>query len=395
MVGFMAALDREQVNLLPPSEAPRLLQDIALQYPDVYVLTDNAGPASDLEVFPYPEQFASNEYADVVPAFDKNQVAAIAFTSGSTGKPGPNVKTWGSLVNGAEKARSRFWPHADSGACIVGTVPQQHMYGLETTIMLPSQSGLSFTSERPFYPEDIRQALAGVSIPRILVTTPLHIRACAREKPPLPEIEIIISATAPLSQSLAREAEAQFKTRVYEIYGCTEAGSVASRRTIEGDKWYAYDGTALTVRGEKCFVETEDLEQPVELADVVVLSGPGEFTLHGRKADMINIGGKRGSLADLNYKLNNIEGVQDGVFFMPDDISNKVNRLTAFVVAPRLSRTDLNYELKQSLDPVFLPRPVYFLDSLPRSASGKLPRDQLVELARDLAHASKHSIKEP
>ena len=394
MVGFIAAMDRRQVSLLPPNEAPRLLQDIVLEYPDVYAIIDSTDSVQGMEVFTYPEQLASNLSCDTVPAFHAKQIAAIAFTSGSTGKPKPNIKTWGSLVNGAEKAKNRFWHQQQADACIVGTVPQQHMYGLETTIMFPSQSGLSFTSGRPFFPEDIRQALSRVPAPRILMTTPLHIRACTGENKPLPETEFIISATAPLSQNLAREAEALFDTRVYEIYGCTEAGSIASRRTIEGDKWYAYDRTTLTSEGENCFVETEDLEEPVELGDVVVLSSPYEFTLHGRKADMINIGGKRGSLADLNYKLNNIKGVQDGVFFMPEETSSKVNRPTAFVVAPDLSRNELNKELKQSLDPVFLPRPIYFVDQLPRLASGKLPRDQLVKLARDLALASKHAIKE-
>lgn len=41
------------------------------------------------------------------------------------------------------------------------------------------------------------------------------------------------------------QAEATFNAPVLEIYGCTEAGSVASRRTLEGDRWRLYDGFEL------------------------------------------------------------------------------------------------------------------------------------------------------
>jgi acyl-coenzyme A synthetase/AMP-(fatty) acid ligase len=34
------------------------------------------------------------------------------------------------------------------------------------------------------------------------------------------------------------------------------------------------------------------------------------------------------------------------------------------------------------MDPVFLPRPLVFVDALPRNATGKLPREALQQLAR-------------
>ncbi len=57
---------------------------------------------------------------------------------------------------------------------------------------------------RPFYPEDIRSALMAVPGRRLLVTTPIHVRACVTEGTLLPELELILSATAPLSVGLAR-----------------------------------------------------------------------------------------------------------------------------------------------------------------------------------------------
>ena len=44
------------------------------------------------------------------------------------------------------------------------------------------------------------------------------------------------------------------------------------------------------------------------------------FRLLGRANDLIHVAGKRSSLAHLNFHLNRIEGVADGVFWLPDDV---------------------------------------------------------------------------
>ena len=97
---------------------------------------------------------------------------------------------------------------------------------------------------------------------------------------------------------------------------------------------------------------------------------------------MVNIAGKRTSLGYLNHQLNGIEGVRDGVFFMPDENGDVVTRLTTFVVAPGLTRDVLLGALRSRVDAVFLPRPLYFVDALPRNATGKLPREALLRYAQ-------------
>jgi 3-hydroxymyristoyl/3-hydroxydecanoyl-(acyl carrier protein) dehydratase len=114
----------------------------------------------------------------------------------------------------------------------------------------------------------------------------------------------------------------------------------------------------------------------------VELEDERTFILHGRSADMVNIAGKRTSLAYLNHQLNSIEGVRDGVFFMPEDAADAVVRPLAFAVAPGLSREDLVKALRERIDAVFLPRPLHLVEALPRNATGKLQREALRQLAR-------------
>jgi acyl-coenzyme A synthetase/AMP-(fatty) acid ligase len=112
--------------------------------------------------------------------------------------------------------------------------------------------------------------------------------------------------------------------------------------------------------------------------------------LHGRGGDVVNIGGHRVSLADLNQKLNEIEGVQDGVFFLPDENGTSVTRLMAVVVAPGKSAEQILSTLRDVIDPVFLPRPLHVVANLPRNETGKLTREALLRLAHTLHEQDRH-----
>jgi acyl-coenzyme A synthetase/AMP-(fatty) acid ligase len=104
---------------------------------------------------------------------------------------------------------------------------------------------------------------------------------------------------------------------------------------------------------------------------------------------MINVAGKRHSLASLSHLLCSVQGVEDGVYFLPDETPHdtrrgNVVRPVAFVVAPGLTPTDIMASLRQKMDAVFLPRQIYFLESLPRNSTGKLPRQILLGLLQHL-----------
>jgi acyl-coenzyme A synthetase/AMP-(fatty) acid ligase len=389
-VGLAAALVRGQVSLLPPNQAPEMLRQLEHDYPELYVLTDAPRPDHRIEQVAYPESRAARKASSGVPAFPEDQVAAIAFTSGSTGRPTPHRKTWGALARGAVGEARRFGLDRDRAAALVGTVPPQHMYGLESTVLLALHNGLALHAARPFYPADVRAALADIPGSRVLVTTPVHLRALLAEDTELPPLKLIVCATAPLSLQLAAQAEARYAAPLHEVYGFTEAGMVASRRTVEGPEWHSLPDLQLRKKGDEVLVSGGHVESEAPFTDVIELCSPEIFVLRGRSADLVNVAGKRSSLAHLNHQLNDIAGVKDAVFFMPDEDDEGVTRPAAFVVAPALSREALLQALRQRIDPVFLPRPLIFVDALPRNATGKLPREALARLLRTYMSAAGH-----
>lgn len=383
LVSFSAALVRRQISLFPPGRTSKVLEQMCEEYTDVYCIVDRDESPAGIESFRY-ERNADSGDVHKMPSIPDCAIAALVFTSGTTGRPQSHTKTWGSLVSVARRTASRFMLRSEQSAAIVATVPPQHMYGLETSIMLPLQSRGMMHSGRPFFPQDVRHALETMTAPRILITTPVHIRACLAENVSFPSLEFILSATAPLSVPLASQAEASFATQVLEIYGCTEAGTIATRRTVEGETWHTLDGVTLRGDGGQGAVHGDHLAAPVPLNDIVRASNERCFALLDRKSDLINIAGKRMSLGDLNRKLNEIKGVKDGVFVMPAEEDGPVTRLMAFVVAPSRSRDDIMVELRSRIDPVFLPRPLCLVESLPRNETGKLVRTKLLQLAARL-----------
>ncbi|MEO5699883.1 MAG: AMP-binding protein [Casimicrobiaceae bacterium] len=383
-VALAAALVRRQTSLLPASRAPEVLTRLSQRYADTVAIVDDPEPDLPFSVVVAACAGATAEPLDAIVAIPATHVAALVFTSGTTGEPEPHAKTWGSLVASARAERDALALRSLAGATILGTVPPQHMYGLESALLLAWQGGYSFHGQRPFYPADIAAALAATSAPRILVTTPLHLRALVDVDLDLPSMALIVSATAPLAIELARAAEARYGAPVREIYGCTETGQIASRRTLEGTAWKLMHGVRISTQGDTFLAYGGHVDRRVALSDDLHLIDERHFELLGRKADVVNIAGKRSSLAFLNQQLLNVPGVEDAVFLMPEEQAPNTTRLVAFVVAPTLDPASLLESLRSRVDPVFLPRPLYRVELLPRNATGKLPREALLALAARL-----------
>lgn len=388
-VGLGAAMLRGQANLMPPNHTPETLASLGTIFPGMYGLVDEGDTRFDLPTVALMPDQSAVPMGDVdLPRIPLGAVAAQVLTSGSTGASVPHAKLWESLVLNTEAGAERLAEHMNRpdlvGVSLVATVPAQHMYGFESSVLIALLGGAAFDTERPFYPADIVRVLARVPRPRMLVTTPLHLRTLLESGLALPPLDLIVCATAPLSPQLAARAEAAMAAPLMEIYGCTEAGQVATRRTTAGPEWQTFRGLQLAGNGEHSVISGGHVPQPTPLADVLDVLDPQHFRLLGRSNDLINIAGKRSSLSHLNHHLNMVAGVQDGALWLPpdkDEAAGEVVRLVAFVVAPGITREQILAALRLRVDAAFLPRRIVFLESLPRDPTGKLPAARLAQLA--------------
>ena len=387
-VGLAACLISGRISLQPASQSAETLNQIRAASPDVACLCDSEFDSLDLPRLDFPDEALARAAVDrknkpktlAIPTIPADQIAVRLYTSGSTGSPVAHDKSWGHVVLNGEVGAARLGVDQVAHS-VVGTVPAQHSYGFEATVLLALQGRSPFWSGKPFYPQDIVAALNAVPAPRLLVTTPFHLAALLASDLDLPAVDLLLSATAPLSTELAARAEAAFNVPMLEIYGSTETGQIATRRTTEDQAWNPLPNVRLTQEDDRTFASGGHIERTIPLSDILVLREDGRFLLHGRHADLVNIAGKRTSLAYLNHQLCAVSGVSDGAFFLPDEESpDGITRLCAFVVAPGMTSRQVLTALRPRVDSIFLPRPLFILDALPRNTTGKLPRNLLQAL---------------
>jgi acyl-coenzyme A synthetase/AMP-(fatty) acid ligase len=383
LTAYCAALVRGHPNLLPPARVSDIVAEVMAAHAGSYPC-DDALVHRALE----PARPDGGQPLDCGMRLPAAQLAEIAFTSGSTGRPTPHRRRWGDFHSSTELTAARIREclaprYGSARPWIVATVPPQHMYGTETSILLPLLADMAVHSSRPLLPADVAAALAEVPEPRVLVTAPVHLRALATSGQRFPRIALVTCATAPLDAELATETERTLDASVLEIFGSTETGVIATRHTALEQSWRLQPGVVLTVREDSTEADVPWLEAPVRLADVVELESGGRFVLRGRNADLIEVAGKRASLADLTRRLLAVSGVEDAVVVRPEETETRagtVHRVAALVVAPNASVAAIREELGRSVDPAFIPRPLVRVPALPRNEAGKLARSAILAL---------------
>ncbi|AMM26242.1 AMP-binding protein [Variovorax sp. PAMC 28711] len=392
-VAVGAALVRGQPSLLPPDARPDTLERLIGTGGHTFAMADVPDlPTAGMRrvVVDLPAASVASTRAEAVPQIDATLHAVSLLTSGSTGAPQPHAKQWQTLVGDIAVVIARLSEAIGrpslAGLTLVATVPPQHSYGLESSVLLAMLGGAAFDSSRPFFPADVVRSLASVPRPRALVTTPFHLKNLLAAGIALPPVDLILSATAPLSPQLAAQAEQAMGGVMLEIYGSTESGQVASRRPTQTEVWETFGEIRVRAEAapdgaERFVFEGDYVPEPTPMADILELLDAKHFRLLGRANDLVHVAGRRSSLGHLNYHLNSMAGIEDGAFWLPDEVSDGVVRPMVFVVAPALDATEVIAGLRQRLEPVFVPRRVVHVKALPREATGKLTTRALREFA--------------
>ncbi len=386
LIGLLATAMRQGQAVLPPNLAEKTLAKLRSDMPELSVLGDVLPKGLHNQ-----PQISSKQIDDIIQfvknsgqPFDQQKFAETfetiqdseiwLYTSGTTGKPKKIIKTWQNMICSAAMAIDRF--QLMLPCYIVSTAPNQHMFGLESSLFWPLFSKASLWHERPIFPEDIVSALSNNSTqPGLLVSTPLHLTKLLAFKLKWPtHLSRLLSATAPLSQALAKQLENEFKATLFEVYGSTETASIASRQTTATEVWQAYKEVSFEcLSNERYTVKTPGLTGYQLLNDQIEHLDEQHFKLGKRDSDLIKVAGKRASLTELNNHLQSIPGITEGIFIQDPS----AERLTLFVVSS-LTPSDILCELRNLIDPAFLPRPIIYLKALPRNGLGKILYTELL-----------------
>jgi acyl-coenzyme A synthetase/AMP-(fatty) acid ligase len=195
----------------------------------------------------------------------------------------------------------------------------------------------------------------------------------------------------PLSTEIASRTEQLANAVVIEIYGSTETGALATRRTTTEYDWSLMQGVSLATQNNESLATGLHFNSPQILNDVIERTASNRFRLVGRNTDLIKVAGRRTSLSGLNLILQNLDGLEDGAFYLPST-GNPDERLSLIYISKSLNYEQIKTYLAERIDSTFIPRALIKVDELPRTESGKVSARSLAKIYDDwsekrVAHA--------
>lgn len=384
LAALLAGLAGAPLMILPHASHPQVLREVRKARPYRLILADTAidPPAGTAVV-----SLAACRRDDPLLALIRPPEKPFfwLFTGGSTGTPRIWSKTPGNLFGEAfHLARTFGVGPAD---LILSTAPQQHIYGLLASVLLPFVASARVLPRTCTYPREILGTLQEEE-PTVMVSVPIHYGALRTDDLQRFSLRLALSSAAPLDPGDAEFFLKKTGLAINEIYGSTETGGMATR--VYGAKrgsWEPFaclDWRILDERLSVCsgFVSPDlplDADGFYLTADRVAEAGGNRFRFLGRADHIVKIAGKRVDLEEIREKIRRIPGVTDAcVTALPLNGSQRVR--IAALVATNLAAGEIRDAIRSMDEPHGLLRRIRVVHAIPMLPNGKIDRQRVDQL---------------
>ena len=384
-VSVLAAWELGYSVALPPNPQPETIRSLRHRPGVVTVIHDVDGvdkgidARADEVVKKVKAAVGSSSFRPFAEPAPGRRLATV-YTSGSTGDHVACPKTASQLLGEARTLVETF--EIAPGSKVLPMVPSHHIYGLLFGVLVPLVSGGSFYRHTPLHVGEV----AAVGPVDVLVSVPAQLRGLViADAGELPAVSRVFSSAAPLPPRVARAVRDELGWTNTEVFGSSETGGIGWRQSGGEGPWRPLPGVSVDVDADgQLLLESPflppDAPRPYTGGDRVELLEDGRFLHRGRADGVLKIGGVRVSLAEVERRLLDLEGVRDaGVLGVAVD-GPRGHEIHAAVVAPGLDKAAIRAGLRDWLAPVAMPRRLKLVDALPRTDSGKLRRADLEAL---------------
>jgi long-chain acyl-CoA synthetase len=348
------------------------------------------------------------------PLQPRTQPAAILlYTSGTTGRPKAVALSEQNILSNIEGMQQATG--YDQRQVMLAILPLFHAYGLTVTILLPLVTGSTIVILDRFAPRTVLQTIEKHRV-SCLIAVPSQYRLLAMDPTPCDpgSLWLCIAGAERLPDTTEREFSARFGHPILPGYGATELSPVISLNIPETNRpasaGIPLPNLKVTIRdengavcpvgeiGEVC-VEGPSVmlgyfgDEPAtahkirngvfHTSDKGFFDRDGYLYLSGRADEMVKIGGEKVYPVEVENALEKIPGIEEvAVVAMPDPRGGW--RLHAFVQrkpGASLDETALRLGCREVMEPHKIPRTFTFVDSLPRTMSGKTDKRSLATMA--------------
>lgn len=328
---------------------------------------------------------AQDATPDLTPSLGPDSPWVYLFTGGSTGRPKIWTKTPTNLLAETDYLVRRF--KVSSRDRILATAPPNHIYGLLYAVLVPLLSGASVSRSTPVFPHEILNSLAAGKA-TILVSLPVHYRSLKSQTYDDHGLRLAFSSAGPLDPADGQAFSAATGAPLFEIYGSTETGGIASRCRHRGETdLIPFGPVQVEVSGARAAVSSaflspdlpRDHQGRFRLADRLEKTPQGSLRLKGRRDGIVKVGGKRVDLEMVREAIVTQAKVSDAVVFSLAGGAGRDTEIVAVVESP-LSVQTLRERLQSTLEPTALPRRIKAVAKLPMLTTGKYDRQALHRL---------------
>ena len=347
------------------------------------------------------------------PAPSPDDVALFLHTSGTTSRPKGVPLTHGNLAASIKNISDTYVLTPDDKAMVV--MPLFHVHGLIGVSLSTLSTGGSlvipprFSASRFWEQQEASGATWYSAVPTI------HQILLARtydEGGPYDVFRFIRSCSSALAPAVFNHLEARFGAPVLEAYGMTEASHQMSSNLLPpGERM---PGTVGKGTGVDIAIMDDDgnLLSAGEQAEVVIrganvthgyhnnpeanaeaftngwfrtgdqgfLDADGTLTLTGRIKELINRGGEKISPLEVDAALLEHPAVAEAVSFgIPDTMYGEVVQ-AAVVLMDETDEDTIRSYCGEHLASFKVPDRVYIIDTMPRTATGKIQRRHIAAM---------------
>ncbi|MFT4656085.1 MAG: long-chain acyl-CoA synthetase [Ilumatobacter sp.] len=344
---------------------------------------------------------------------DPDHLATLIFTSGTAGSPRAAMLTHGNLSANISQSLTTA-DHIKAGDVIYTVLPLFHIFGLNVAMTLGLSVGATVLLVQRFDPTTAIETIAERGV-TVLPGSPALWQAFAYfdqlEGSEFSNIRIALSGASKLPIATARLMRDRFGIELNEGYGLTEASPIVTS-SIGGEVRFGSVGRALDgvevrlvnadgdipagdvgevwVRGDNVFAgyfRDADATEAVltddgwlKTGDLATVDDDGYLWLVDRAKDLVIVSGFNVFPAEVEDVLSTHDDVVEvGVVGVAHPHTGEA--VKAFVVARRGSDIDEDTLIEFCLDHLArykCPSKIMFVDNVPRNATGKLLRRELI-----------------
>jgi len=343
----------------------------------------------------------------------EHDLAMLIYTSGTTGKPKGVMLSHANVAANAASIAGYLRLSADDKVMVI--LPFYYSYGM-SLLTTHIKSGAALVIDNRFlYPNSILDTMLKEGVTGF-AGVPSHfailLRKSALRNYKFPALRYVTQAGGAMAPEMIREFQGVLPTvKFYVMYGQTEASARLSYLDPDalnakiGSIGKAIPGVELKVLDEQgkpvaCGQTGEIVARgdnvmlgywndPVETAKVLRKEGlytgdlanvdeEGFLYLVSRKKDMIKSGANRISPLEIENVVCGLSGVVEcAAVGMPDEILGESIKLFVALNGRCVTKKDIMIYCKQNLAPYKLPKDIVIVESLPKTAGGKIKREEL------------------